>query len=520
MSELDERTASVQSGSEACNRQPFLSEDGCDRGNVDTHQFDDLPFCGDIYPTKPKIPPEVFDINFAIPTPPHCSCININYSYKFNGFKEKFKTKQEFKSNGDCCEGNYDSDLEFELPCPIEKIGKKVFSAELKWLEEGAEEGTSFEEVYVEDKEDDCGFVPEDIKFQIGLPCPIPERVEMKANFSWDYESSSSPEPEGGFDADPVDVIVRKEDDCGIEIPQESPEIKFNIPCPVPREKKMSIKLKWNEQSEDEHEIIKRKNGCLIDTSDVNFQIGLNCPISRVPAAGLAWNVNNYQTGATKRYPYERTRIVSGEYQVDVVDLSEDEIVENVATLRVVDCVFIKTGVYDDTKTSTFWTLDGVLITPGEVKQYLCCAGEIACQDCNCPEGSGKAKKIRICLDVGDEDTACVEDNIAMVDEDECKIDVASPRMKLRIPCPVGDMEITYTNQVEVPTLVKKEECSGFELKLPNKVMQIITGGEFDPATKRIVFHYARVRGFFQTMSEYKDPTQFIQLPTAKHICR
>ena len=119
-----------------CNRQPFQSESGCDRGSVDVHQFDDLPYCGPLALTRPDIPPEVVDGPVPVPLPTFsCTCINIdhkfNLAYSRIGSGEdatpvagsasdyRFDASVSFKAKGDCCEGNYESRLNLRIPCPV-----------------------------------------------------------------------------------------------------------------------------------------------------------------------------------------------------------------------------------------------------------------------------------------------------------------------------------------------------------------------------------------------------------------
>ena len=73
----------------SCNRQPFLSEGGCDRGSVDIRQFDDFPFCESFAPTMPEIPPEIVDTPIELPVPPSCACFNIAYAMNMKYSKER-----------------------------------------------------------------------------------------------------------------------------------------------------------------------------------------------------------------------------------------------------------------------------------------------------------------------------------------------------------------------------------------------------------------------------------------------
>ena len=115
-----------KSGQKSCNRRPFLSGDGCDRGSVDINQFDDFPYCDKIDPTMPAIPPEIVDTPLQIPVPPSCACVNIKYALNFKYSKDrKFGANADFIARGDCCEGNYVSNFNLQIPCPILGGGSK-----------------------------------------------------------------------------------------------------------------------------------------------------------------------------------------------------------------------------------------------------------------------------------------------------------------------------------------------------------------------------------------------------------
>lgn len=519
MSEQEENKVS-QTGSEACNRQPFLSEDGCDRGNVDTHQFDDLPFCGDIYPTQPEIPPEVLETPWILPVPPHCSCIHINYNYKFNGFKEKFVTKHSFKSNGDCCEGDYDNDFEFELPCPIDKIKEKTFSAKLVWLDEDDEEGTSFEKVYVKDKKDDCGFYPEDIEFQVGLPCPIPPKVELQANFSWWDYSGDEGEKLDGYDIGPVNVFTKKEDDCGIA-EQETPDLRFDIPCPIPKARDLRISMGWSAGRpfyNTTQRIIKRKkdNECSIDTSELAFDIHIPCPISDAevsPGAGLwYWT----QIGYTA-FPFCGVTLSSDKSQYLIEACGGSSTYGTIVCHAGGACEKIWP---QSRGPNEGWSLNGEYVDDEAVIHHLCCSGYL---DCSCGDcgGGGNAKNINVCFNWkgSSSSAACASDTIAVLDRDNCTISVGTPKLNLNVPCPLDNIEFKFDNTIKEPRLVAKGDCDGFELRLPYNELQVVTGGYFNPSDKTIYFHTNKITGFFTLGSVPVENTE-IPLPWARHICR
>lgn len=102
----------------ACNRLPFQTDDSCSRGDVDITVFKDLPICLPINPTEPKGGVPQTDIPVIPITPPPCACVNIDMSG--TGKVENRKgvdVKTEFKSVGDCCEGNYKANVKVNIPC-------------------------------------------------------------------------------------------------------------------------------------------------------------------------------------------------------------------------------------------------------------------------------------------------------------------------------------------------------------------------------------------------------------------
>lgn len=157
-----------------CNRQPFLSESGCDRGSVDIHQFDDLPYCGPINPTEPKIPNEIVDVPVSVPLPSFsCSCFNMEIKPKFqyNG-KRKFVASASFRAIGDCCEGNYETNLDLQIPCPVYGNGDKKIRMSIGY----GESKSYFSSTYMSVNSSSCEIKVKDIDVNLNIPCPIRER--------------------------------------------------------------------------------------------------------------------------------------------------------------------------------------------------------------------------------------------------------------------------------------------------------------------------------------------------------
>ena len=177
-----------------CNRQPFLSESGCDRGNVDIHQFDDLPYCGIINPTNPDVPPEIPNFPTSIPVPTYsCSCVNIRYNLDFK-YDNKSSNEASFRAVGDCCEGNYISNFKLRIPCP-------VHSPENRRIKVGIEYGSGPNEVsasFLGANSSSCTIEALSPELHLNIPCPIEKKqvcarlapgVYLHNSKKWNYEA-------------------------------------------------------------------------------------------------------------------------------------------------------------------------------------------------------------------------------------------------------------------------------------------------------------------------------------------
>ena len=148
-------------GSAPCNRTPFMSEDGCDRGDLDIHMFDDLPYCGGMEPSSAEIPPEIVDTPISLPIPPPCSCISVGYNIKA-GFSKGGASTATFASKGDCCNGEYESNINLSLPCPLPKIENFA----------GIRYGTGTgRKKYIQSDPSKCTLQAYDI--DLNIPCPV-----------------------------------------------------------------------------------------------------------------------------------------------------------------------------------------------------------------------------------------------------------------------------------------------------------------------------------------------------------
>ena len=248
----------------SCNRVPFLSGEGCDRGDIDIHQFDDLPFCENISPTTPKIPPEVIDSQIVIPVPPPCACININHKFKLNyNSTGKFSANTAFKSRGDCCAGNYEANFDLKIPCPIN--GKGSIGAGISWGN-----GDSFKKVDIAHKTDPCGLEFKNPEIRLQIPCPIIGNGQITAGVSW------------GAGAPVTKTIAKKSGTCSLQF--DNPVFDLKIPCPIEDngEKKIKVNVEYgdtpNPNVEETFARVSHDN-CSIELLQPEFNLNIKCPL-------------------------------------------------------------------------------------------------------------------------------------------------------------------------------------------------------------------------------------------------
>ena len=257
----------------SCNRRPFISEDGCDRGNVDIHQFDELPYCEGISPTNPDIPPEIVATPISLPVPPPCSCFKIEFGFPIFRYtpERTFITNASFKSVGDCCEGNYKSDFNIEMPCPIVGSGDNRIKIGIGY---GDGEGKK-EAKYVERDGDGCSITTNDVDLDLQIPCPISGLLENKISAKLGWAKA--------FKGDSALFARVSGDKCGVEL--FSNELKLEIPCPINgRENaKITAEIAYGEGNSKDSDIIMKMNPetCRIEGKDAEIYLNLPCPVKQ-----------------------------------------------------------------------------------------------------------------------------------------------------------------------------------------------------------------------------------------------
>ena len=503
------RSPGANSLADNCNRRPFLSEGDCDRGDVDVHQFDDLPFCDPINPTPPDVPPQVLETQWNLNVPPPCACIDIAYKFKFNGFtkNEDMNAKGTFKSTGDCCEGEYETGFEFDLPCPISDFDKKEFKVKTGWNCE-----TTHEQTYIEPSKDECGLDPQDIDFTIGLPCPIDGNGEknIQIKLDWDNDKESSkpylsarneaecddseencqitpndvefnlglpcPIPEGAqatisaamawgcsSKSDAVVVVKRKEDECALEM--EEAELVLGLPCPIggsSGDKCISIDMKWDGQQTQKLAYLSSKNeadcaggapgggsggadDCQITPEEPEFMIGLPCPIpdkkiSKDISIAINWNkVDSECKPSTQKLSLKRDKECELAFDDASVDFS-----------LCLPCPVPEDVSDQKKKIKIDWTPNGD-DSKKENEQPLVqksgdCAIEVEQTDfeiglpCPLPDNlADQKKKIKIEWTPNGDDSKKENEQPLVQKSDDCTIEVNTDQFEIGLPCPLPD---------------------------------------------------------------------------------
>ena len=257
--------------SKSCNRRPFLSGDGCDRGNVDIHQFDDFPYCESFDPTMPAIPPEIVDTPLQIPVPPSCACVNIKYALKFKYSQDrKFEASASFSAQGDCCEGNYVSNFNLQIPCPILGSGAKRLKMKISY-------GTGRNSVaasYIKTNADSCTVEAKDVDINLNIPCPIKDARGKKIKIGISYGEGDKT----------ASASFLKTDTKNCEIEPLSPNLKLNLPCPVVGGKgtpkiKASIKYGDGDSKASASYIKADPKECTIEPLSPSINLNIPCPI-------------------------------------------------------------------------------------------------------------------------------------------------------------------------------------------------------------------------------------------------
>lgn len=253
----------------SCNRQPFLTDSSCDRGSVDIHQFDDLPFCDPINPTVPDIPPEVVDTPLNLPIPPACACIHVDYDIGFKYIKErKFSASTSFSAKSDCCEGLYVSKMNLQVPCPVTGSSSPY---RLRILARYGKSSASPTSYFVTDPSS-CTFTPLSATLNVNVPCPVSSAGPYKLRVKAKYSKDSAPS---------VSYFKTNPDSCTIS--PLSATLRVNIPCPIISSSgphKLRIVAKYGSSSAPSVSYMRTDNDrCIIKPYSAILKVNVPCPL-------------------------------------------------------------------------------------------------------------------------------------------------------------------------------------------------------------------------------------------------
>jgi hypothetical protein len=270
-----------------CNRKPFVSDSSCDRGQVDTHKFDELPYCDPIDPIKPRIPPQVVDKPLQIEIPPPCNCIEIEGNIRASKI-DGSDSGLSFVAVGDCCDGTYRMDL--VVPCPITSSGSNRISVNIGYASDFSAGVASFVE---------CGPSSCEVEFKdadINLTIPDPTEImppEEPVEMDPVYPGA---EPGAGLHlkltcgkktiASAGADILTKTKNAGKMMTARTKSLNLELKCPVKKLTKFNPKIKLvavqrlkKIMSSSQSFLDINSSMCSVTAKDVSFNLNLPCPI-------------------------------------------------------------------------------------------------------------------------------------------------------------------------------------------------------------------------------------------------
>lgn len=427
-----------------CNRVPFASESGCDRGSVDVHQFDDFPYCGKISPTLPKIPPEIVEKTVNLPIPPPCNCFNIAYKGSFGYTGDRtFSASAEFRtqSGTDCCDGLYETRFRLNLPCPVfgddepKKVRMKIGYGD---------SGASFSDSYIRANSSSCEIEAKDIDVNLNLPCPVGDSGgSLSIGIGYGHGPSRKR------------VKIVEADHASCTIRAVSASMNLNLPCPVvgrTETKKISAKIQYGsgETSDSASLIGVDADDCWIRPYSPSLNLNLPCPVEAVEEAPKIKIGISYGSGKGT---------ASGEF------LETDH---EACTIKGVDTNLL---LHIGCPVKTWGNAEGVLrlgISYGSGRQsgsarYI----EGNPTDCvirpteprimlnmPCPVvGEPGPRRLRASMTYGSVGSTSI--SYATVYSDGCGVELLEPTMYLSVPCPIRMEKKKYRKQLKVKASIQ-----------------------------------------------------------------
>ena len=460
---------STSSHTISCNRQPFLSESGCDRGSVDIHRFNDLPYCGTINPTVAEIPPEIIDTPINLPVPPTCACIDIDFAFNAKyTTSRKFKDTANFRAIGDCCEGRYQSDFSLQIPCPVTGTsGKKEISLKLGY----GTRKTTAKAAFMQVDKDDCEINPKSVSFDMNLPCPVnsgTKRISMKLGYGTGRSTA-------------VASYVQADGQNCTLIPKDI-DMRLNLPCPVSGDGKMKIGISYGKTFKGASRSFLGIDAAKCDLRPLSpeFDLQIPCPVlgnggSR--AIELVVTTGN-QTVRTRTL-YADTN--AERCNIDIRDANLSLNLPCPLTGNNTEAAItpeLKWGKQFDVEKVTILRVDhkACQITPYDTKMDLTIP---------CPIGDDK-NKLKVSLSYGNGNRSASAQVIKKTGE--CEIKPVDASLHLNIPCPLrGTKNITITpgigakggGAVTIPLLQDNGSCNidvpqtSIDLRVPCPVSTI-----------------------------------------------
>ena len=457
----------------ACNRVPFYSGDGCDRGDVDITQFDDLPYCDPIDPTKPAVPPEVIDSPFMLPVPPPCSCININHKFdlKYGG---DFNATATFKSNGDCCNGNYIANFDLQLACPIKSSDPKKITIGIGY---GNGENKLTKD-YISQNAKACSINPISPEFDLYIPCPVKIDGQRKIAVGISYGN-------GEKYKEVAYVNARGDKNCSLNLSNAT--LNLNIPCPIKgsSQSRLTIGVEYgNGQNKLQKPYVSKDTAnCSISTLEPEFNLNIPCPIKVSGKKNFTIKLNYGPDGNEKKIPYME-QIAGKDCKITPLepefDLKIPCPIKETGEKKI--SIEIGYGNGDRKKRLSYVQMDSKTceIKPKDTEFVL---------KIPCPIKATGDKKITVGVSYGSGESRKQLTYVSQNNE-SCSITPRDAEFNIQIPCPVGSDKLKVTPSI-LPSIdtdekgefkvenVYKEKC-GREIKLkirfPKSGMNLVSG--------------------------------------------
>ena len=410
-----------------CNRQPFVSGDGCDRGNVDVHMFDELPYCGTIAPTPPGIPPEIVDTPINIPIPPSCACVNISYDMDMKYTTARaFKAEGSFNANGDCCEGKYKSKFDLEIPCPALGNGTKRIRLAIGYGDNARSCSASF----ISLNKSECTIDANNVDMNLNIPCPVKKadtnKIKVGISYGKEFRNGSA------------SFIKADSRDCTIE--PLSPEINLNIPCPVigrDEGNRIAAEIRYGTSFRGASASFIRTDAedCKIEGLNAKLDLSIPCPVVKNEAPRIKVGISYGEAFAGAS-----ASLAKADDTNCTIEPLSPEINLNIPcplSKIKIEASYVELG---SSGTGEI-TVDSFYSNAGCSKTFKIKAA-IPNPSLNvpCPVGGEPGtKKIKMKMSVGGNASGSASAEFATVgNSGDCNISVQSVNMNLSIPCPIA----------------------------------------------------------------------------------